>query len=87
MAKTLSEIEIKKLSTVKHPTMIVVRDASGDSLNAVILFVRAGDSTTYAEELAAGDLRSARTETHLIDMPDSFDVDDYGLYWDQPYSG
>lgn len=83
----LDKDEIKKLSTVKHPTMLVVRDASGESLNACIAFVRAGDSTNFAEELAQGDLRSARTETHLIAMPDSFDAEDYGLYWDQIYSG
>lgn len=79
--------DLKELSKVKHPTMVVVRDASGESLNACIGFVRSGDSTNYFEEQASGDLRASRTETHLLTLPDSFDVDDFGLYWDQVYSG
>lgn len=85
MAKKLDDV--KELSKVKHPTMVIVRDASGDSLNACIGFVRSGDSTNYFEELAEGDLRSSRTETYLLTLPDSFNADDYGLYWDQVYSG
>ena len=85
MAKKLDDV--KELSKVKHPTMVIVRDASGESLNACIGFVRAGDSTNYFEELAEGDLRSSRTETHLLALPDSFNADDFGLYWDQVYSG
>lgn len=83
----LDPAELKNLSKVDHPTMVIVRDASGESLNACIGFVRAGDSTSYLDELAAGDLRSNRTETHHVTLPDSFDAEDLGLYWDQVYAG
>lgn len=91
MAKKItlpSQGEIRELSTVKHPTMVVMHDADGTSLNAVIVFVRQGESTLEAEQLGAGELvPNVRMETHLIPMPDDFNAEDYGLYWDIAYIG
>ncbi len=87
-SKPTDEItELKPITIVKHPTMVVVRDASEQSLNAVIVFIRSGDSTIPAETTAERDLQSPRTETSLVPLADDFNAEDVGLYWDIPYSG
>ncbi len=87
MSKFPTKIELAKFSKVKHPTLVITKDVSGQSLTAVLQFLRIGDAVSDAEDVAAGELRSDRQETFQFSLPDSFDVDDYGLYWNQVYIG
>lgn len=67
----------------EHPTLLVAKDATGESLDAVLVFVKKGNSITEAQALIEGDLRSDRPEVLSYALPDTFDAEALGLYWDE----
>ena len=86
----LAEIEddMRRVSTVNTPTMVAVTDATGDTMEAAIVFIRAGGNIHDAVQIAAkeGSIKYAH-ESFRMAMPDDWDAKDYGLYWDFVYMG
>ena len=79
------EDEVRKVSIVKVPTIVVVTDATEESLEGAVVFIKAGTSSHDAVSRAAENgIRNAH-ERACIPLPPDFDATDNGLYWDQPY--
>jgi hypothetical protein len=88
--KRMAEIEadMRRVSTVDKPTMVAVVDATGETLEGAIVFIRAGGNIHDAVSLAAsnGGIHNAH-EPFSMAMPEGWDAEDVGLYWDFVYMG
>ena len=86
----MAEIEddMRRVSTVDKPTMVAVTDATGGTMEAAIVFIRAGGNIHDAVQIAAtdGGIKNAH-ESFSMAMPDDWDAKDFGLYWDFVYMG
>ena len=86
----MTEIEddMRRVSTVNTPTMVAVTDATGDTMEAAIVFIHAGGNIHDAVQIAASDggINNAHESFHMA-MPDGWDAKDVGLYWDFVYMG
>ncbi len=86
--KRLSEIEeeARKASIVKVNSMVIVTDATENTLDCAVLFIKAGDNTFDAVQEAAtnGGIRNAH-ERLVIPLPANFDDD--AVYWFHCYCG
>jgi hypothetical protein len=82
------EADIRRVSTVDKPTMVAVTDATGGTMEAAIVFIRAGGNIHDAVQIAASDggIKNAHESFHMA-MPDGWDARDVGLYWDFVYMG
>jgi len=80
------ESDLRKITKVKHPCMIVVADATEKTLETAIVFIKAGTPAHDAVSVAASiaGIRNAH-ERSCIELPDDFDARDHGICWDQPY--
>jgi len=86
----MAEIEddMRRVSTVDKPTLVAVTDATGGTMEAAIVFIRAGGNIHDAVQIAASDggIKNAH-ESFSMAMPDDWDAKDFGLYWNFVYMG
>jgi len=80
------EAEIRERSRVKVNSMVIVADATENSLDCAVVFIKAGDSTFDAVSEAAsyGNVRNAH-ERLVAPLPPNFDED--AVYWMHVYQG
>lgn len=71
-----------------HPTLVIVKCADSErTLDAALVFIRAGDPIDEAAQ-AGADAGIPDAVVHAeIPLPDDFDAGEYGLYWSFPYIG
>jgi hypothetical protein len=82
------EQEVRRASIVKENSLVIIKDATGDSLDCAVLFLQKGDNTVDAVALAQemGGVRHAHVH-RVIPLNGSIDLRDDDVDWLHVYLG